>query len=156
VRYGVLIAAASIFFLAGCGTSSEESESPPAAEASTTAAGDPSDSQADHSGPVVVPVTQAAPDDAYVLQGTATVTTEKYDDGSYGYLTVPARRGNSQSNRTPFLQGSFALSNGQAVACSMPRGVIWSDFDNFMDLNLKCDTDIDPSVATGFTIEPNG
>jgi hypothetical protein len=105
---------------------------------------------------VVVPVTQAALGDAYILQGTATVTTEEYDDGSYGYLTIAARRGNSQSNRTPFLHGSLALSNGQTVACSMPRGVIWSDFDNFMDLDLKCDSDIDPSTATSFTVEPNG
>jgi hypothetical protein len=105
---------------------------------------------------VEVPVTQAVPDDTYVLQGTATVTTEEYDDGFYGYVTIPARRGNSDSNRTPFLQGTLSLEDGETVPCSMRRDHIWSDFDSFMKLNLKCQEDIDPTVATGFTIEPNG
>jgi hypothetical protein len=135
VRNGVLVSVIGIAVLAGCEASPGEAE--------------PKES-------VEVPVTQAVPDDTYVLQGTATVTTEEYDDGFYGYVTIPARRGNSDSHRTPFLQGTLTLEGGQPVPCSMRRDYIWSDFDSFMQLNLKCDTDIDPTVATGFTIEPNG
>jgi DNA topoisomerase IB len=53
---------------------------------------------------VTVPVTQAAPDPSYILDTTATVTSEELarDNKTYGYVTVRTRRGESESNRTLF------------------------------------------------------
>lgn len=104
---------------------------------------------------VTVPVTQAAPDPSYILDTTATVTSEKLarEHKSYGRVTVRARRGESESNRTPLLSGTLSLKDGTTLACSMDRDWIWHDFENFMELNLWCDADLDPTQATGFVVQ---
>lgn len=101
---------------------------------------------------VAVPLIKSNDDTTYFVGPTATVSSEEYDDDQRGTVVVQARRGRSTSNTTPRLSGRLSFRDGSSIQCSMFRSYVWSDFTNFMALNLRCDSDVDPAQATSFTI----
>lgn len=93
-------------------------------------------------------MTMAQPNPSYVLGPTAVVTNEEFPDGEdKGFLTVQARRGESESNRTPYLQGTLYLADGSTAECSMRRAYIWNNFTDFMDLDLVCESEVEVGKA---------
>lgn len=143
----VLVMACAV--LSACGTS----ESSPAAVESQETKAPKAKPKADPPMKVDVPVTKATPDVSYVLQPKGTATNEKYSDGTYGVVVVQARRGDSTSNRGPLPEGRLELQDGSAVRCEKFRPTVWSDFDAFEGLDLKCDSRVDLTAVVRFVVD---
>lgn len=75
-----------------------------------------------------------------------------WPDGEFGQVTVMAKRGNSTSNLTPLLTGTLHMAGGAAVECRQFRSTIWSNFDQFEELTLRCTTAIDVPAVRGVDI----
>lgn len=125
----VLIATALV---AGCAPSNNTAS----ADSTTTATPD-APSQ------VTVPVTKVDRDPSYEIRDTATVSNDEWSDGTFGRVVVMAKRGQSTSNRGPLLTGTVKLTNGSTVECERFRSTIWSNFDQFEPLDMRCKSQLD-------------
>lgn len=95
-------------------------------------------------------------DDTYELQTTASVSNNTWSDGKYGEVIVMAKRANSEGNRTPLLTGTLHMADGSTVECKQFRSTIWSNFEEFEGLSLRCARAIDAPAATSVDITSGG
>ncbi|MGL5441593.1 hypothetical protein [Mycobacteroides chelonae] len=98
---------------------------------------------------VTVPATKVDLDPSYEIRNTATVSNDVWPDGTFGRVIVMAKRGESTSNRGPLLTGTVKLSDGSKVECERFRSTIWSDFDQFEPLDMRCKTKLDLATVAG-------
>jgi len=98
-----------------------------------------------------ITVTQASSDSAYEVRSVGQVTNEDYGD-AYGVVVVQARRGESTSSRGPALSGTLRLQDGSKVEREKFRSTIWSDFEEYEDFELKCDTVLDLAAVESITV----
>jgi hypothetical protein len=101
---------------------------------------------------VTVPVSKTDPDNSYIIGSEAKVSNEDYGDAMYGYVVVRAKRGDDQGNRGPLLTGTVGLSDGSSVKCEKARSTVWSDFESFEDLDMKCSSSLDLKLVSSVTI----
>ncbi|WP_166906178.1 hypothetical protein [Mycobacterium sp. DL440] len=126
--------------VAGCTATGESSVS------TTTAATPEPPSQ------VTVPATKVDPDPSYEIRDTATVTNDTWPQGTFGKVIVMAKRGDSTSNRGPLLRGTVKLSDASTVECERFRSTIWSDFDTFEPLDMRCKNQLDLATVVSVDI----
>lgn len=111
----VAVAACAVL-IAGCTPTS--SDNPTSSVADPTSATQQTPSQ------VSVPATRLDTDvdQTYELKDTASVINDVWADGTFGKVSVMARRGVSQSNRTPLLMGTLNLADGTTLQLqAVPR-----------------------------------
>lgn len=101
---------------------------------------------------VTVPATKVDPDPSYEIRDTATVTNDTWPEGTLGKVVVMTKRGDSTSNLGPRLTGTVKLSDGSTVECERFRATIWSDFDTFEPLDMRCKSQLDLSTVTSVDI----
>lgn len=132
-RFRVGLALILTVLSTGCGAPPEPGS--PAPAASSTAAAAPVSA--------TIPAVKADTDVTYQLRNSASVSNAGWHDGTFGKVSVMARRDQSTSNRTPLLTGTVKLADGTTVECRQFRSTIWGSFENFEALDLRCTRELD-------------
>lgn len=138
-RTSLVCLAVCVSFLSGCSTTPDRSAS---SDTSPTAT---------QQGPsqVKIPAMRLdrEVDQTYEIQDTASVINDVWYDGTFGKVSVMAKRGDSTGNRTPLLTGTLKMADGATVVCKQFRSTIWSNFDSFEALDLRCTNKLDLSTV---------
>ena len=100
---------------------------------------------------ISIPVMKNDTDTSYEIRPTASVINEFWFDGTYGKVTVMARRGDT-GDRTPLLTGTLKLADGKTVECKQDRSTIWNSVDSFEPLNLRCTSELDLSTVVNVDV----
>ena len=95
---------------------------------------------------VSVPAMKNDTDTSYEINPTASVINDVWFDGTYGEVTVMARRGDA-GDRTPLLTATLELADGKTVECKQDRSTIWNHVDLFEPFNLRCKSELDLSTV---------
>ncbi|WP_293003782.1 hypothetical protein [Mycobacterium sp.] len=103
---------------------------------------------------VTIPVarTDTEVDQTYEIQSTASVINDVWADGTFGKISVMARRGVSKDNYTPLLTGILKFKDGSTVECRQFRLTMWNNFESFEPLALRCSRAVDLSATQSATV----